>query len=154
MDIDASKAVDRNTATCMRTLPIGRNNPEKTVWWKVDLGGVYSIQSVNIVFANYDGYGVFFYIERLCIAVLYIIHFSPPKKTPRNTIFLIITPQLFMLHWHDEKSFLHFKCKKNYHLFLTINTYTYMKKINSYLIVICDIRINSGENKLFTIKMI
>uniref|UniRef100_A0A8W8NVL1 Tyrosine-protein phosphatase domain-containing protein n=1 Tax=Magallana gigas TaxID=29159 RepID=A0A8W8NVL1_MAGGI len=54
---DPSKAVDRDTATCMRTPPIGRNNPEKTVWWKVDLGGLYNIQSVNIVFANYDGYG-------------------------------------------------------------------------------------------------
>nr|XP_034321702.1 receptor-type tyrosine-protein phosphatase epsilon [Crassostrea gigas] len=53
---DPSKAVDRDTATCMRTPPIGRNNPEKTVWWKVDLGGLYNIQSVNIVFANYDGY--------------------------------------------------------------------------------------------------
>lgn len=72
--MDASKAVDRNTATCMRTLPIGLHNPEKTVWWKVDLGGVYNIQSINIVFANYNGYGVFFYIEsmQLCISVLYI----------------------------------------------------------------------------------
>ena len=55
----AENAVDGNTATCTRTEPIGRNSPYKTVWWKVDLGGVYSIYSVNILFKNYDGYGIF-----------------------------------------------------------------------------------------------
>lgn len=55
---DASNAVDGNTATCMRILPIGPTNPDKTVWWKVDLGGVYSIYNINILFKNYDGYGV------------------------------------------------------------------------------------------------
>lgn len=59
---NANIAVDRNTTTCMRTRPIGRNNPDKTVWWKVDLGGVYSIQSINVLFKNYNGYGVFFLI--------------------------------------------------------------------------------------------
>lgn len=54
-------AVDRNTATCTKTLPIGINSPDKTVWWKVDLGGVYSIRSINIQFRNYGGYGMFFY---------------------------------------------------------------------------------------------
>nr|XP_022311762.1 receptor-type tyrosine-protein phosphatase epsilon-like isoform X1 [Crassostrea virginica] len=52
----AENAVDGNTATCMRTKEIGRNSPDKTVWWKVDLGGVYNIYSVNILFKNYDGY--------------------------------------------------------------------------------------------------
>nr|XP_022312538.1 multiple epidermal growth factor-like domains protein 10 isoform X2 [Crassostrea virginica] len=52
----AENAVDGNTATCMRTEPIGPNSPDKTVWWKVDLGGVYNIYSVNILFKNYDGY--------------------------------------------------------------------------------------------------
>ncbi|XP_078328157.1 uncharacterized protein LOC144623568 [Crassostrea virginica] len=57
----ASYAVDRNITTCMRTKPIGVNSPEKTVWWKVDLGGVYNIYSVNILFRNYteyDGFGM------------------------------------------------------------------------------------------------
>uniref|UniRef100_A0A8W8NPB9 EGF-like domain-containing protein n=1 Tax=Magallana gigas TaxID=29159 RepID=A0A8W8NPB9_MAGGI len=27
------------------------------VWWKVDLGGVYNIYSINILFKNYDGSG-------------------------------------------------------------------------------------------------
>ncbi|XP_078327528.1 receptor-type tyrosine-protein phosphatase alpha-like [Crassostrea virginica] len=54
----ADNAVDRNTATCMRTEAIGQGEqvPDKTVWWKVDLGGVYNIYSVNILFKNYDGY--------------------------------------------------------------------------------------------------
>ena len=42
----------------MRTKEIGINSPDKTVWWKVDLGGVYNIYSVNIAFKNYDGYGM------------------------------------------------------------------------------------------------
>ncbi|XP_078327619.1 receptor-type tyrosine-protein phosphatase alpha-like [Crassostrea virginica] len=52
----AGNAVDKNTTTCMRTDHIGQNSPDKTVWWKVDLGGVYNIYSVNILFKNYDGF--------------------------------------------------------------------------------------------------
>ena len=55
----AESAVDGNTATCMRTKDIGPNSPDKTVWWKVDLGGVYNIYSVNILFKNYDGVGMY-----------------------------------------------------------------------------------------------
>ena len=54
----AENAVDRDITTCMGTKPIGPNSPDKTVWWKVDLGGVYNIYSVNILFKNYDGYGI------------------------------------------------------------------------------------------------
>ena len=53
----AGNAVDRDITTCMRTDPIGGTSPDDTVWWKVDLGGVYSIYSVNILFKNYDKYG-------------------------------------------------------------------------------------------------
>lgn len=54
---DAENAVDRNNTTCMRTYPIGQNSPEKATWWKVDLGGLYSLYSVNIQFKIYEGYG-------------------------------------------------------------------------------------------------
>lgn len=68
-DIDASKAVDRNTATCIKTLPIGIGVSfhQKQVWWKVDLSGVYSIYSINIVFKNYENYGMcgFFLISKV-----------------------------------------------------------------------------------------
>lgn len=53
----AGNAVDRKTRTCMRTKEIGRSSLDKTVWWKVDLGGLYSIYNVNIIFENYDGLG-------------------------------------------------------------------------------------------------
>ena len=56
---DAENAVDRNIATCTRTEQIGGNSPYKTVWWKVDLGEVYNIYSVNILFKNYDSYGLY-----------------------------------------------------------------------------------------------
>lgn len=55
---EARFAVDRNTATCMRTKPIGQYQyPYRTVWWKVNLGRVYNIYSINILFKNYDGSG-------------------------------------------------------------------------------------------------
>lgn len=41
----------------MRTYPIGQNSPDKRTWWKVDLGGLYSIHSMNIQFKIYKGYG-------------------------------------------------------------------------------------------------
>ena len=53
----ASNAVDRDITTCMRTEQIGPTSPDRTVWWKVDLGGVYNIYSVNILFKNYGGFG-------------------------------------------------------------------------------------------------
>lgn len=67
----ASNAVDRNPETCMRTLPIGTNSPDKTVWWKVDLGGVYSIHSINILFKNYNGYGVLLILKSFDYVGLY-----------------------------------------------------------------------------------
>lgn len=54
---DARNAVDGNPATCMRTNDIGGNSVYKTVWWKVDLGRVYHIYSINILY--YD----FIYVE-------------------------------------------------------------------------------------------
>ena len=56
----ADNAVDRDVTTCMRTGIIGPNSPDKTVWWRVDLGKVYNIYSVNVLFKNYEGYGIFF----------------------------------------------------------------------------------------------
>lgn len=55
---EAAKAVDGNPATCMRTMVIGLNSNEKTLWWKVDLGGVYNIYRVNIQYKNYEGYEI------------------------------------------------------------------------------------------------
>lgn len=60
---DAGYAVDRNSATCMRTYEIGRNSPDKTTWWKVDLGRVYNIYSIDILFKNYDSFGMFFVLR-------------------------------------------------------------------------------------------
>eukprot|EP00105_Crassostrea_gigas_P038150 XP_019922298.1 PREDICTED: protein draper [Crassostrea gigas] len=52
----ASSAVDGNTTTCMKQYAIGLTAPYKTVWWKVDLGDVYNIYSISILFKTYDGY--------------------------------------------------------------------------------------------------
>lgn len=41
----------------MRTDEIGKTSPQGKMWWKVDLGGVYNIYSVNILFKSYDGLG-------------------------------------------------------------------------------------------------
>lgn len=58
---DAHNVVDGNISTCMRTREIGRNSLEETVWWRVDLGRVYNIYSINILFKNYEGYGMYCY---------------------------------------------------------------------------------------------
>lgn len=55
---DASNAVDRNVGTCMRTEGIGLKSVYHSAWWKVDLGGIYNIYNVNILFKNYEGYGI------------------------------------------------------------------------------------------------
>ena len=53
-----NNAVDKNITTCIRTDGMGGLSPDQTVWWKVDLGGVYNIYSVNILYKNYDGHGI------------------------------------------------------------------------------------------------
>ena len=58
----AGNAVDRDVTTCMRTSPIGGTSSYNSVWWRVDLGGVHSIYSVNIMFKNYDGWGIILHI--------------------------------------------------------------------------------------------
>lgn len=55
---NASYAVDRNTSTWARMLEMGRSSLTKTAWWKVDLGGVYNIYSINVLFKLWDGYGM------------------------------------------------------------------------------------------------
>lgn len=56
---DATNAVDGNIATCTRTKEIGPNSPDKTVWWKVDFGELINVYRINILFKNYNGYGVY-----------------------------------------------------------------------------------------------
>lgn len=40
-----------------RTYEIGKGGSLKTTWWKVDLGKVKSIYSVQIDFKKYEGFG-------------------------------------------------------------------------------------------------
>lgn len=53
----ASNAVDGNKDTCMRTNDIGTTALHKSTLWKVDLGGVYSIYDISVLFKNYEGFG-------------------------------------------------------------------------------------------------
>lgn len=59
---DANNAVDRNSSTCTKTKDIGGNSKRPTVSWKVDLGAVYNVYSITILFKNYDIYGLWFVI--------------------------------------------------------------------------------------------
>ncbi|XP_056002467.1 multiple epidermal growth factor-like domains protein 10 isoform X2 [Ostrea edulis] len=49
----ANNAVDRIYSTCIGTDKIGPTSPEKTTWWFVNLGDVYSIYSVRILFKDH-----------------------------------------------------------------------------------------------------
>lgn len=55
---DATNALDRQIGTCMRTEEIGLNSAYHSMWWKVDLGGINNIYSINIIFREYTGYGI------------------------------------------------------------------------------------------------
>lgn len=58
---EATNAVDRNTATCMRTdaIGIGASAINKHTWWKVDLGAIYNIYSIDILFKDYRQLGMY-----------------------------------------------------------------------------------------------
>lgn len=53
----AGNAVDGNINTCMRTEDIGTTSVyDKKTWWYVDLGGVYNVYNIRILFKDYSGY--------------------------------------------------------------------------------------------------
>lgn len=58
---EARNAVDRNTTTCMRTdgIGVGFSASSKHTWWKVDLGDVYNIYSIVILFKEYGHLGMY-----------------------------------------------------------------------------------------------
>ena len=70
----AENAVDRNFSTCTRTKSMGTNSPEKKVWWKVDLGALHNIHSVQIMFKNYNmegmGIDILWYTKKFGVEVL------------------------------------------------------------------------------------
>lgn len=68
----------------MRTMVIGLNTIEKTLWWKVDLGGVFNIYGVNIQYKNYEGYGVYIITDRCNYLTQYHTY-----STASNLFFLV-----------------------------------------------------------------
>lgn len=81
---DASNAVDRNIATCMRTKQIGLTSPNRVDWWKVDLGKTSNIYSINILFKNYENYGMYHFdcinSERGCSYTIQSVVISTVNK--------------------------------------------------------------------------
>lgn len=59
----AHYAVDGIAKTCTKTKDIGTSSKNKNVWWKVDLGEIKNIYSIEIQFRNYDtkGISIFFF---------------------------------------------------------------------------------------------
>lgn len=78
----ASNAVDRKATTCMRTDQIGNGTSNKITWWKVDLGAIYNIYSIDIFFKNYIGYGVY------CLKFSYVYTTSMLNSVHFLTIWL------------------------------------------------------------------
>lgn len=63
---DAGRAVDGDISTCMRTEDIGiRSNNDKKTWWYVDLGGVYNVYNIRILFMDYRGESKYMYVRNL-----------------------------------------------------------------------------------------
>lgn len=55
----AGKAVDGNMSTCMRTDDIGITTAfDSKTWWYVDLGGIYNVYNIRILFRDYPGYTI------------------------------------------------------------------------------------------------
>lgn len=53
---DADRAVDGDNSTCMRTEDFGTTSVyDKKTWWFVDLGGVYNVYNIRILFMDYLG---------------------------------------------------------------------------------------------------
>lgn len=74
----ANNAVDRNTDTCTRTRAIGYGAQFNVVFWVVDLGRVHNIYSIDILFKNDHGDGMYTYnpktnqINTLCGRIAFL----------------------------------------------------------------------------------
>ncbi|XP_052694711.1 tyrosine-protein kinase receptor Tie-1-like [Crassostrea angulata] len=53
-EYEANNALDRNITTCMRTQAIGLSSTDNSMWWKVDLGGLYNVYRITIMFKSYE----------------------------------------------------------------------------------------------------
>lgn len=53
-EYEANNALDRNITTCMRTQAIGLSSTDNNMWWKVDLGGLYNVYRITIMFKSYE----------------------------------------------------------------------------------------------------
>ena len=91
----AGNAVDSDITTCMRTHPIGKLCVDRTVWWRVDLGGVYNIYSVNVKFKNYDGYGIILSISCKIIKSILIFYENLRKIQTIVILYLRLHAHLF-----------------------------------------------------------
>lgn len=63
---EADNAIDRKTDTCMRTDVIGKgpSAASKNMWWKVDLGAVYNIYRIDILFKDYRHLGMYVFLRK------------------------------------------------------------------------------------------
>ncbi|XP_061185193.1 protein draper-like [Saccostrea echinata] len=87
----ASNAVDRDLSTCTRSMYIGENSITNTVWWRVDLGKIFSIYSINVVFKNYGGYemrqrgriaGFSLYLSNSSLRIIDFLCYEDGKELP------------------------------------------------------------------------
>lgn len=60
----ANNAVDRNTDTCTKTRAIGYGPQFHVVFWVVDLERVHNIYSIDILFKNDHGDGMYTYNQK------------------------------------------------------------------------------------------
>lgn len=89
LQYSAKNAIDRNTATCARTVDIGYRSLFKTVWWKVDLGRVHNLYNMAILFKSYDGYGMYMY-NRITEKIPYLSYrFDSPGYLIYTTVTMI-----------------------------------------------------------------
>ena len=93
----AANAVDKNITTCMRTHPIGKLCVDKTMWWGVDIDGVFNTYSVNIKFKNYDGYGIILSISCKIIKSILIFNENLSEIQTIVILYLRLHAHLFYL---------------------------------------------------------
>lgn len=51
-----TKAVDLDNSSCARMDDIGTTSPDKSTWWYVDLGDIYSLYNIRIQFEDYEDF--------------------------------------------------------------------------------------------------
>lgn len=110
----ASTVVDKNIQTCARMEDIGTTTNDRSTWWYVNLGGIYSVYNIRIQYKDYDGFSkysintcFYYYIAYIMFNLTYIWKNTNVRTWSLiwNCFFIIHIFSHYRIHLNHKRKF-------------------------------------------------